>query len=191
MLTHYVSGARPSTGQFLSIIRHFKKVPSLVILFSLLSGCTPNNQNSTYQLVYKNDKQGNTVSGSKEALIDAIRLGATVRIGWGSEGKTHQIEHLSDPVWIAVLDEKEVIVHLDPQVLSSVDWDNLSANYADSTSADHEWRVAITTKGEFDAIWYDRKKNVITRRVPQKHIMSWYVKDVDLSKSAVPLFSTE
>ncbi|MEP1096578.1 MAG: hypothetical protein ABJG78_15790 [Cyclobacteriaceae bacterium] len=166
---------------------------ALVVLFliNFLSACLPVKEESVYKLIYKNDEEGNAIAGSKEALINAIRLGATVRIGWGTEGKTHRIEHLSDPVWIAVLDEKEVIVHLDPQVLSSVDWDNLSANYADSTSAAHEWRVAITTKGEFDAIWYDRKNHSISRRVPQNHIMSWYVKDVDLSRSAVPLFSKE
>lgn len=163
----------------------------LLTLSYLFSNCQPKSQTSTYQLVYKNDKEGNTVSGSKEALINAIRLGASIKIGWGSQGKAHTIEHLSEPVWIAVLDEKEVVAHLDPQVFSKIDWNNLTATYTDSLSVINEWRVAITTKGEFDAIWYDRKEHTIALRRPQRHIMSWYVKDVDLSKSAVPLFSTE
>lgn len=172
-------------------MQHFKKTPSLVVLFCLFAGCAPSSQTSTYQLVYKNDKEGNTVSGSKEALINAIRLGASIKIGWGSQGKAHTIEHLSEPVWIAVVDEKEVVAHLDPQVFSQIDWDNLTATYTDSLSVINEWRVAITTKGEFDAIWYDRKEHTIVLRRPQRHIMSWYVKDVDLSKSALPLFSLE
>ncbi|MEP5611030.1 MAG: hypothetical protein ABJP45_02210 [Cyclobacteriaceae bacterium] len=162
----------------------------LTLLFALIS-CAPSSQTSTYQLVYKNDKQGNTLSGSKEALINAIRLGASIKIGWGSQGKTRTIEHLSEPIWIAIPNGKEVVAYLDPQVFAKLDWDDLTATYSDSLSATTEWRVAISTKGEFDAIWYDRKEHVITRRVPQMHVMSWYVKDVDLGKSAMPLFSTE
>lgn len=172
----------------MQIVKGFTQL--LTLLFVLIS-CTPSSQTSTYQLVYKNDKQGNTVSGSKEALINAIRLGASVKIGWGSQGETRTIEHLSEPIWIAIPNEEEVIAYLDPQVFARLDWNDLTATYSDSLSATTEWRVAITTNGEFDAIWYDRKEHRITRRVPQKHVMSWYVKDVDLSKSAVPLFSTK
>ncbi|MFK7954404.1 MAG: hypothetical protein AB8B73_16245 [Ekhidna sp.] len=157
----------------------------------MLSGCLPQTQTNGYQLVYKNDKEGRTIVGSKESLINAIRLGANIKIGWGSKGKEHTIEHLSEPVWIAILDESEVIAHLDPQVFSTINWDDLTATYTDSLGVINEWRVAITTNGDFDAIWYDRKHHQISKRVPQNHIMSWYIKDVSNNQSAVPLFSTE
>ncbi len=154
----------------------------------LLYSCGSEFQKSEFQLVYKNDKEGQTISGSKEALIQYIRGGAEIKIGWGAKGGNHAIEHLCDPIWLSVLDESEVICHLDPQVLSKIDWENSSASYADSTLLNQEWRVVITTKGEFDAIWYDRKNNSLIKRVPQNHTMSWFARG---NKNAMPLFSKE
>ena len=36
------------------------------------------------------------------------------------------------------------------------------------------WRVSMTTDGDFDAIWYDRVSGKLLKRVPQRHIMSWF-----------------
>ncbi len=92
---------------------------------------------------------------------------------------------------MAILDEKEVIAHLEPQVLSKTDWDNLTSNYRDSTLVKNERRVVITTKGEFDAIWYDRKTQRITERRPQKHIITWFIKDIDNKTMVMPFFDEE
>jgi len=127
-----------------------------------------------YKVLYQNDSEGHAIVGSKAQLIQAVRAGASIKIGWGVKGKSHSIEHLSDPIWIAVLDEQEVIAHLDAQILSRTDWENLSANYSDSTLLQQEWRVVLTTKGEFDAVWYDRASNEVIRRRPQQHAITWF-----------------
>ncbi len=159
----------------------YKLILSLIII--LVISCNPENGNSQYRIVYKNDKNGNVLKGSKQKLIKFIRGGADIKIGWGTKGQSHSIEHLSEPIWIAVLDESEVVAHLDPQVLSKTDWNNLSANYADSTLLSQEWRVVITTKGEFDAVWYDRKNGNVVQRRPQSHIISWFAKGNHSSES--------
>ena len=164
-----------------------KNIFPILFLSVLLISCQSENKNADYQIVYKNDKEGNTLIGSKEALINYIRGGAEIKIGWGTEGKSHRIEHLSEPIWIAVLDESEVIAHLNTQVLSTIDWNNLSANYADSTLLNQEWRVVITTKGEFDAVWTDSNNNEVIKRRPQNHIISWFAKGMINHE---PLFST-
>ena len=149
---------------------------SLFVIFVLLLSCNPRNSSTDFEVVFKSNKEGETLSGSKKALLQHIRGGSDIKIGWGSKGKNHTIEHLSTPIWISLLDESEVIVHLDPQVLSKIDWENLSANYAESKLLQQEWRVVITTKGEFDAVWYDRKEDTIIRHYPQRHVMTWYAK---------------
>jgi len=164
----------------------------VIIIFSLITGCTINNSDSNWSAVFKNDKDGNTIQGSKKELINAIRAGADIRIGWGSKGKEHQIEHLSDPIWIAVLDKKEVMVHLHPQVLSSINWDNYTTNYADSTLLRKEWRVVLNTKGEFDAIWYNRKEHIVSKRVPQNHVITWFARNIDRKNhNSIPFFNQE
>ena len=150
------------------------KYITAVLFFILLISCSQNNFNTNYKIVYKNDKEGNTLIGSKQELINSIRGGASIKIAWGVKGKNHSIEHLSDPIWIAVLDEKEVIAHLDGQILSKINWDELTATYSDSTLLSQEWRVVLNTNGVFDAVWYDRKEGEQTKRLPQNHTITWF-----------------
>ncbi|GAB5566166.1 MAG: hypothetical protein Wins2KO_32290 [Winogradskyella sp.] len=157
-----------------------------LVLFCLILSCKSEIKESRYKVVYKNDKQGNTLVGSKEELIQHIRSGSDIKIGWGSKGENHSIEHLSEPIWIAILDESEVIAHLDAQVFSKTDWENLSSSYSDSTLLNQEWRVAITTRGEFDAVWINRNDGKLIKRIPQNHTMTWFSKDG--VKNSKPLF---
>lgn len=148
----------------------------IISICLLIISCKQEKTDTGYKIVYKNNKEGNAIIGSKKKLIDYIRGGAEIKIGWGSKNETHSIEHLSTPIWIAVLDESEIIAHLDPQVLSKTDWDKLSANYSDSTLLTQEWRVVITSKGEFDAVWYDQGTGKVIQRRPQNHIITWFAK---------------
>lgn len=161
---------------------------SVLIFFIFILSCQ-NQSSSNWEVAFKNAKDETTLQGSKAELINAIRQGLPIKIGWGSKGKNHRIEHLSDPIWLAVLDEQEVIAHLSPQVLSKVEWDIPNANYSDAKMLYQEWRVVITTKGSFDAVWYDKKKDTLIKRVPQKHPITWFVKkEKGSSEKAIPLF---
>ena len=167
---------------------------NLIVFYGLLlvfafGNCESNTIANRWQLVYKSDSSGNTLLGNKQKLINAIRQGASIKIAWGFKGSKHSIEHLSDPIWLAILDEQEVIAHLDPQVLSTIDWEALNANYADSTKLLQEWRVVISTKGGFDAVWYDRNNFQLLERRPQNHPITWFAKDIQTDKENVqPLF---
>ncbi len=165
-----------------------RKNSILFLITIILFSCQIKDPGSNWSIAYKNDKTGNVLLGSKQQLTNVIRKGASIKIGWGGKGKLHQIEHISEPIWIAILDEKEVVAHLEPQVFSGTDWDALTANYADSALVKSEWRVVITTKGEFDAVWYGRQDFRVTKHRPQKHVISWFVKDVDNSAISEPLF---
>ena len=141
-----------------------------------------------WHVVYQADKNGEQLSGDKAILINAIRSGKDIKIGWGSQGKNHTIEHISEPIWLAILDEQEVVARLDPQVGGKVDWEKLNAHYEDTMILNTEWRVIITSKGSFDAVWINRQTNEISRRVPQNHPMTWYAYTDKLDKKNVPLF---
>ena len=52
-----------------------------------------------------------------------------------------------------------------------------------------EWKVVITTKGEFDAIWVDRQDHKMTKHRPQNHVITWFVKGVDNNTIAPSLFN--
>lgn len=152
----------------------------MIICFTLLfSSCSNKRVPNEWEIVYKVNRSGEMIIGKKENLINAIRHGADIKIGWGGKGEKYSIEHLSVPIWLAILDEKEVIAHLDPQILSTIQWDSLSANYADPQKLNEEWRVVITSKGEFDAVWYDRKGDSLIKRIPQNHVITWFSKNIE------------
>ena len=162
-----------------------KRIGIILIIVFLVS-CQQRPTDLNFKIVYKCDKEGNTLVGSKKELINRIRGGAELKIGWGGKGEKHSIEHLSEPIWIAILDESEVIAHLDAQVLSKINWEELSADYADTTLLSQEWRVVITTKGEFDAVWYDRINGKLIQHRPQNHVITWFAKNN--IEDAKPLF---
>jgi len=154
----------------------FNPITILIVFICIIPACSSiEEKESKWEIAFKNDEDGNTLLGSKQKLINSIRQESPIRIAWGAKGDAHSIEHISEPIWIAILDEKEVIAHLEPQVLSVIDWDNLLATYSDANKLNQEWRVVITTKDDFDAIWYDKKENRQIKRVPQNHVLSWFV----------------
>ena len=153
------------------------KAVHIFLLLYLIVSCNSHTERSNeWKIALRTAKSGEVVRGSKQELITAIRNGADIKIGWGHKGKNHSIEHLSEPIWLAVLDEKEVLAKLHPQYSSSLDWDSLQGNHADPKVLHQEWRVVINTNGSFDAIWYDRKADSLIRPVPQNHSMTWFVR---------------
>ncbi len=148
----------------------------LTIFISLLifGSCQQTTCNN-WHIGLKTDKNGQVLEGSKEHLIKALRSGADLKVGWGWKYKDKSLEHIAEPSWIGILNEKEVYVYLDPQVLSGLSWEDLTANFADSSLVSQEWRVAINSNGSFDAVWIDRNNHEVTRRLPQNHTMTWWV----------------
>ncbi|WP_350293536.1 hypothetical protein [uncultured Croceitalea sp.] len=151
------------------------RIFTLIFFCSILS-CKQEKLKPDFKVVYKNNKKGETLMGSKAELIKYIRAGASIKIGWGSKGKTRSVEHLSEPIWIAVLNESEVVVHLDPHYVATADWNNLTSKFSDTSLVNQEWRVVITTGGNFDAVWYDKFTGTMIKRVPQNHTMTWFAK---------------
>ena len=58
-----------------------------------------NQLGKTWTLVYENDKDGRRVVGSKKGLMNAIKKGSPVRVGWLSRRRkdtTKSVQHLID-----------------------------------------------------------------------------------------------
>ncbi len=76
----------------------------------LLVSCQgENTSRAGWQKVFKNAPDGTSLYGSKSDLIDAVRLGYPIRIGWGS----NRIEHVADASFLTVFDDKEVFAQIE------------------------------------------------------------------------------
>lgn len=85
-----------------------------IILTCFLLGCSL-LLSAQWTLVYENDGDGTRLSGDKATLIEAVRSGKSVRIGWTSFGEEVSepiIEHFSLAGTIHILKEKDVYAHL-------------------------------------------------------------------------------
>lgn len=164
-----------------------KKLIFLLLAF-MISCQSKSVPQPEWRIVLKTDRDGTILEGSKANLLNAVRSGQDLKIGWGVKREDLSIEHISSPIWLAILSEQEVMAHLDPQVLSGIEWDSLNANYKDSKLLQQEWRVVLTSKGDFDAVWYDRKADTIVRRWPQKHRMTWFAQG-EPNENVVPFFN--
>jgi len=146
----------------------------IVSFISILFYCNPLAAQN-WGVALRIDKEAQVVEGSKAKLINAIRQGCDVKIAWGWNNGEKSMEHISEPIWTAILNEEEVLFHIDPQVFGGTDWGSLVGSFEGKDLHD-EWRVIIDTNGSFDAVWYNRANNEVTRRIPQSHKMTWFVK---------------
>ncbi|MEO1053094.1 MAG: hypothetical protein AAFX87_20840 [Bacteroidota bacterium] len=125
--------------------------------------------------VYKHSNEGDVLWGDKDALLDAIRKGYDIRIGWGAKGKkdaTIRIEHVVEPVFLSIIKEDVVSAVLDEHIAldSYIREDKQQFNDPKVT-----WSCVLTTEGTFNAVWYNRLTGEKVRDYPQKHTMTWYV----------------
>lgn len=81
----------------------------LFLTLLLLCSCQPSEAPiAGWQKVFKNDVNGKVLFGEKSKLIDAVRLGYPVRIGWGS----NRIEHVADADFLTIFEGKEVFAQI-------------------------------------------------------------------------------
>ncbi len=88
-----------------------------------LSACQPQSSPQvhptppTWQLVYKNAPNGDSLSGDKAKLMDAIRYGYPIRVGWASRRVTdsvRSVEHLVDAEFLTIANDSEVFAQIQP-----------------------------------------------------------------------------
>ena len=131
-----------------------------VLLAALFAGgCQPVNPSSeataNWELVYEHDESGNTVSGSREALVSAVQSGKQLRIYIGDRS----FGHLADAGFLTVF-EGEVFAQFSPIESQAPTTDPLQILFREPGI---EWRAIIGRNGFFTALMDGSEPNVRTR----------------------------
>jgi len=103
-----------------------------------------NNVNSSWELTYSNDKQGQPLYGSKQKLIDAVREGKSVRIYWSGT----VVEHLTDTFFITILGG-EVFAQIE-----SIQGQTPSLDPPKIELRENQWRAIFSTNGNRELKWF-------------------------------------
>lgn len=132
---------------------------------------------ASWQLVFKNDRNGNSLFGDKAALLDAARKGTPIRIGWGGKlrrDSTKTLEHYGEGVFLSILNEEDLFVQL-PQIVGQRPYfesDSLKIRFRETNL----WTRMVGTNGYALGLMIDVKNDsVLSNGLDRKAETSWYI----------------
>jgi len=155
------------------------KIYSLLCLLLIINVCcssidtnTGKNTNIPYwELAYSNSYDGSTLFGDKEKLIELIRQGSPLRIGFGGHRKNDtliSIEHFADAQFVTITNSNEVFAQIS------------TMTFKESS----EWSMIACTNGQISTLSIDyiidslstpKIQNRSTSPNTQNRGFSWYV----------------
>ena len=145
---------------------------SLLIIAMMLFTTLTYSQKWT--LVYQNDAQGETVSGSLEDLRSAVRDGLPIRIGWQAQSSTNpkiKVEHVADAKFLTIMSDEVVFAQIDPIVGQTPDFDDQFIELKENVA----WVMIAASNGKADTMM----RNVMTGEVmghnKRPRAIDWYV----------------
>jgi len=141
-----------------------------LILFSLFTSCQSSTPTTSgWQLVYKNDANGQAIFGKKEQLLDAVRLGYPIRIGWGS----NRVEHVADADFLTIFNGTEVFAQIKPIIgqRPQVNGDSLKIAFR----ANNQWLKMAGTNGYATSLMTDYLQDTIVGNNERFSATTWYV----------------
>jgi hypothetical protein len=128
-----------------------------------------------WRLVYRHDADGAPIEGNRQALLDAVRRGAPVRVAWGFSGTAGTtpitVEHTADPVFLSIMEGQHVFIQLPEHIAQASYYQPGQARF-DQPSV--MWRGLMGSDGTFDAVMTDRATGAEVRRLPQRAGLAWF-----------------
>ncbi|MTI31222.1 hypothetical protein [Xanthovirga aplysinae] len=151
----------------------------------------PTSNKSGWQLVFRNDKNGEAKFGNKKDLIKAVRNGYPIRIGWGARLKsdtTKSVEHVIDADFLTVVNGTEVFAQIHPIIGQRPDLNKLTIKYRNS----NKWSTMVGTNGYSDRLDVNYLNDSISSHENIYWGSSWYVNypsiTSEATKKAFPLW---
>ncbi len=127
-----------------------------------------------WQKIYENDAEGSPVFGDKSNLVEAVRAGYSVRIGFGEK----PIEHVADASFLTVVDGEifkgEVFAQIQTIVGQQPTVENDSLKMRFRTW--NHWTKMVGTNGYTTAFMTDYQSDTLVGgNVDRKGATIWYV----------------
>lgn len=162
------------------------------VLTFLIFGCAEQTSEQSsdskngWQLVFRNSKNGKTIFGSKEKLIEAVRSGYSVRVAWGGRWQadtTESVEHVTDAQFLTIANGHEVFAQIQPIIGQNpgLEKDTLDIVFRENL----QWTLMVGTNGFSDRLTTERFQDTIRghRSVPTE--VSWFVEYSSESKTKI------
>lgn len=154
----------------------------LLIIMVLLSSTALFGQREKkhgWSLVYANDENGNKTAGDIKRLIQAIRNGESIRIGWTITFehptlKNLKVEHFADAKFITILSDTVVFTQIDPIVGQEPGFKEKFITLSET----EDWTISASSLGNNDIMYMNRKTGETKDHNPWKCGIKWFVNKV-------------
>ncbi len=176
-----------------------KKVLGIFCVLSvLIYGCVRSTSEQSkefqtgWELVFRNGKNGEALFGSKQRLIEAVRSGYSIRVGWGGRRQsdtTKSVEHVADAQFLTIANAGEVFAQIQPIIGQNpgLEKDTLDIVFRENL----QWTLMVGTNGFSDRLTTERLQDTIIghRSLPTE--VSWFVEYPveSISKDPSPLWA--
>ncbi|MCB0490218.1 MAG: hypothetical protein KDC99_17190 [Cyclobacteriaceae bacterium] len=157
---------------------HLIMRPHLILFLAVIAiSCNRQPDKSGWKLIYKTDKAGVRVSGDKGKLIELVRKGNPVRVGWMSRrpsDTTKSVEHIVDGDFLTIANGKELFVQITPFLAQRPD---LTSDTISMTLMPTQLNWVLGTNGIISTINIDYQTDSVSTGSPRLfgYELSWFV----------------
>jgi len=151
-----------------------------------LSSCDTSNTSSPkgWTKVFVNDENGNALFGNKAELIDAVRSGYPIRIGFGGR----RVEHVANADFLTISAGEEVFGQI-PSILGqmpSFPPDSIKVDFRPN----NKWTRIAGTNGYNSNLMTDYIKHEVVNNRSRQGSTTWYVNynNPNIEKDVTPLW---
>ncbi|TMM57283.1 hypothetical protein FEE95_12415 [Maribacter algarum] len=148
-----------------------KKILVFGVILILISSCQSSDGREVgWQMVFHNDANGQAIYGDKSKLVDAVRLGYPVRIGWGG----NSVEHIANVEFLTIFQGEEVFAQINTIIgqAPQIDGDSLKMRFR----TQNHWTKIAGTNGYSTGLMTDYFKDTIVGGGTDRYSSTaWYV----------------
>lgn len=139
--------------------------------------------------VYTSDPQGKDAGGNRQHLLDALRRGSPLRVGWGeadADGKW-KVEEFADAQFINLMNGRDVVAQLDSAMIQTHYTDATKAGLRDPAMI---WHALASTDGRLEALMVETATGKVARKLVQRTHFHWYALAPDPGCDARPVIDS-
>ncbi|MEM7549593.1 MAG: hypothetical protein AAF363_07960 [Bacteroidota bacterium] len=130
------------------------------------------SQEGRWKLVYEHNESGEVISGSKSDLIEAVRSGKDVKLGWKMGGAGQFVEHYAEVQFLTIM-EGEVYGQISPILSQEPSFAKKTVGFREGL----KWSLIASTTGVNSTLFYNITDGTALDDGKYRWGNKWYVKD--------------
>lgn len=127
------------------------------------------NSQKDWKLIYANTEQGVRTHGNITELIQTVREGEEIRLGWGGR----RVEHVANASFLTILTDSVVFAQIEPIYGQTPEF----TDYTITLKENLEWVLMGGTNGKSDAMMRNMVTGEIVGHNSRNRAFKWFVRE--------------